>query len=400
MDPIKGSSRKIRITFFIPSNILNGAGGERCLFYYLKYAPSEIFHLTVIETDHILYKRITEHEMEEVKDKAKWIQVKDIFFRFEFLANSTLGNILLAFVIAPLLGIIFTRNNKQILKDLFDEDLIYLFVNDNVRFFKSLKATIIGSNHGSFKKPLTFVKKIQAKLIEMGIYQGRIEGFHIFNGYEKDLHQLGKKSTFILPPRGIEDQHFDLKNYQKYKIRFLFVGRLESYKGINLLMDVWKYFEIDERVELHVVGTGTLYNRLSSRRTKNAIFHGAVNSAELSDIYKSSDILIFPSLTEAYPLVVPESLGYGLFVITSDIFEGLFDEYQKMGFLSYVRPSLTFLKREMELRIDRIDLIRENRQKCHDYIFNSMDMKHIINEFYENLIKIVRLNNYSNSAQS
>lgn len=394
MVSVKGFEREIKLTFFIPSNILNGAGGERCLFYYIKYAPTELFNITVIETNHYSLKRMNEEEIEEIRSKANWIQVKDIFSKFEFLANSTIGNIILLGVVSTFLQFLFRRFNREIIKKIANSDIIYLFVNDNVRLFKELNATIIGSNHGSFKKPLNFVNRVQAKFIEKGIFQRRIDGFHIFNGYEDDLHHLGKKLSFILPPRGIEDMFYKPRKFSDNKVRFLFVGRLEKYKGIEVLMDVWNYFEENDSVELHVVGTGALYSNLVCKKKKNVFLYGAVDNNKLVDIYNLCDVLIFPTFTEAYPLVILEALSYGLFVITSTFLIGLFDDYQKEGFLSYVKPNIRSLKYQIILILDKINLIRSNRERCHLYTIQKMNMKDVMNKFYNNLIEVFRYQHF------
>lgn len=77
-------------------------------------------------------------------------------------------------------------------------------------------------------------------------------------------------------------------------------------------------------LKLHLVGGGDLEPDIKqsineSGFDKDVIYHGLVNKDELYDLYKKSDIFVFPSYREGLPRVVLEAMAHGLPCITTDL---------------------------------------------------------------------------------
>ena len=101
------------------------------------------------------------------------------------------------------------------------------------------------------------------------------------------------------------------------KKTILFVSRLVRVKAIDVLAEVYKLF--DKRnpdVRFVVVGDGPDEDRLKEQMP-NAIFTGKKTSEELSMIYASNDVFMFPSVTETFGNVVLEALASGLPVVAA-----------------------------------------------------------------------------------
>lgn len=100
----------------------------------------------------------------------------------------------------------------------------------------------------------------------------------------------------------------------------LFVGSLNNNKNVlNLISAVSK---IDKPFELKIVGSGPLKEVIVSKVQELGISNkvtitGAVIKAELPQIYCAADVLVMPSLREAFGLVALESMACGLPVIAS-----------------------------------------------------------------------------------
>jgi glycosyltransferase involved in cell wall biosynthesis len=108
----------------------------------------------------------------------------------------------------------------------------------------------------------------------------------------------------------------------------IYTGRLVSYKGLPLLLQVWK--EIccrHENALLLLAGTGGLdiHNCeaelheyvVSSNMEKNVQFLGAVNNVE--EFLQAADLFAFPTENDAFPSSVVEAMACGLPVIATPV---------------------------------------------------------------------------------
>jgi glycosyltransferase involved in cell wall biosynthesis len=95
----------------------------------------------------------------------------------------------------------------------------------------------------------------------------------------------------------------------------LYVGRLASEKNVPL---AFRAFEAVRArvpgVKFVVVGDGPLREKLA-RAYPEAIFAGPQRGATLAQYYASSDVFLFPSLTETFGNVTLEALASGLLVV-------------------------------------------------------------------------------------
>lgn len=108
-------------------------------------------------------------------------------------------------------------------------------------------------------------------------------------------------------------------------VKVLYVGRVSVEKNMPLLVRLWKdararLLAADIEAELIVVGDGP-YRAAMERdlRGRDAHFLGFRHGAELSTLYASSDLFVFPSVTDTLGQVVMESQASGLPVLVSDV---------------------------------------------------------------------------------
>ena len=95
------------------------------------------------------------------------------------------------------------------------------------------------------------------------------------------------------------------RNYfRKEAINILYVGRFKIEKGIYSLLDIFS--QLPENIKLTLVGSGDVI-QIKNKRIKIVNFIN--KESELINIYDSSNIVILPSYTEAYPKVVDEALS-------------------------------------------------------------------------------------------
>jgi glycosyltransferase involved in cell wall biosynthesis len=103
-----------------------------------------------------------------------------------------------------------------------------------------------------------------------------------------------------------------------YPHRFLFVGRLEAVKGLDLLAQAWRILEKKRGDwELHLIGSGSLKSTLEN---SNGIFiQDFMQPEELVSVVSKAGCFVLPSRGEPWGVVVHEFAAAGLPIIASDV---------------------------------------------------------------------------------
>lgn len=127
--------------------------------------------------------------------------------------------------------------------------------------------------------------------------------------------------------RGIDIERFspdlrDEKIRKKYtndgESILLFVGRLVKEKDLEDLVEMDRHLKtMSLKFRIVVVGDGPMRPELEEK-LPDAVFTGYLHGNELSVMYASADLFVFPSTTETFGNVILESLASGVPVITVD----------------------------------------------------------------------------------
>jgi glycosyltransferase involved in cell wall biosynthesis len=131
--------------------------------------------------------------------------------------------------------------------------------------------------------------------------------------------ELRPKNQSVLLTNGI-----DFEDYTKVKrtwrgVRFLFLGRLEEFKGISFILDAFKRISnAFPESELYIAGEGEMRSYITDfiRRNnlKNIKFPGWVSS---KDILPKTDVFLLPSTEKGQPIALLEAMATGKIVMTS-----------------------------------------------------------------------------------
>lgn len=98
----------------------------------------------------------------------------------------------------------------------------------------------------------------------------------------------------------------------------LFASRLVWEKNLDTLIKVYELCEQKKKgYNFIIAGDGTA-RKFCAQKMKNAVFTGKINHTQLSVLYASSDIFLFPSISETYGNVVLEAMASGLPCIIAD----------------------------------------------------------------------------------
>lgn len=98
--------------------------------------------------------------------------------------------------------------------------------------------------------------------------------------------------------------------------KFIFVGRYEKRKGLDLLNEVMAASD-NETSEFHLVGPIDRKGRVNK---ENVHYHGLVKGEEeMKNLLDNCEVLLCPSYAEGMPTVIIESMARGLAVIATDV---------------------------------------------------------------------------------
>jgi len=145
----------------------------------------------------------------------------------------------------------------------------------------------------------------------------KVDVFFALTDFQKNkLVQIGldKNKIFVKP------NMLSLKDTRSNnKTGYIFVGRLEESKGIELLLSAWS--KLGKEFILTVIGEGPLkQNLIAQYPNDNIVFLGKKSHAETLDLISKSRFLVQPSLWyETFGLTIIEAMSFGVPVIGFNI---------------------------------------------------------------------------------
>lgn len=167
-----------------------------------------------------------------------------------------------------------------------------------------------------------------------------IDFFVTLSGY---MHRLLEKDgiTNIFVQYGTELMKYTPLSKDNLKNNILYVGRLEVYKGVDYLIKAMsKVVETLPNARLVIAGEGTEMEKLkklthSLSLGENVEFIGKVSRPQVEDLYRSSSIVVVPSVwDEAFGKIGVEAMSVGRPVIASNV--GGISDWLKHGENGYL----------------------------------------------------------------
>ena len=231
----------------------------------------------------------------------------------------------------------FTRAVRADLED-FQPDIVHLSAPDLLgrqaqKYARAQGIPVIASFHTRFE---TYVDYYRLGFLRRAVeaYLDRFYGDcdHILAPTPPIAEELSRKhgaARISMWGRGVDRNLFhptlrsDLlrgaNGYTSDEVVPLFFGRLVMEKGLGIFTDVIAALRAGgHRVRPLVVGDGPARGWLE-RHMPDAVFTGHLESTELGRTIASADILINPSVTEAFGNVNLEAMASGLAVISANV---------------------------------------------------------------------------------
>lgn len=157
-----------------------------------------------------------------------------------------------------------------------------------------------------------------------GIY-GKINYICLTEFNKEKLLQLKqiKPDRVFVKPNFVETPAGEINPYDKRKEQFIFAGRLDKLKGIDILFEAWKQMGASAP-KLVVCGTGPMEEWcrkfLVDNPKCNIEMRGFVSNQEVKKLIANSKALILPTQWyEGFPMTIVEAFSVGTPVIGSNL---------------------------------------------------------------------------------
>ena len=234
-------------------------------------------------------------------------------------------------------GLMFKKNAKKALEELLEKEDIDI-IHGHYLFPAGAAAVEVGKEHGI----KTYVTAHGSDMFELYKTQPLMRStirkvlrdadgvFAVSNALRHEIIATGVQgisnktklswnSVDINKFSAKENDSFKKENKLEDKPIVLFVGNLIKRKNVDSLLEAKKIARSD--YYLVVVGDGPQFKKLTKKvedeNIKGVVFTGSRNDVE--DIIPSCDVLVLPSFSESFGLVLIEALACGKPVIGSDV---------------------------------------------------------------------------------
>jgi glycosyltransferase involved in cell wall biosynthesis len=151
------------------------------------------------------------------------------------------------------------------------------------------------------------------------------DGFDLSKRVEE---RFKRKCFFLATTRSLAGNEEGMESSRlagRRSYRFLFVGRLEKVKGIDVLLRAVSLLK-DEKVDVHLtlIGRGRMEGWARDFVDKNGLramvdLLGNLSDKDLAMHYRSCDCVVIPSRSESIPLVFSEALQFDKELIVTDV---------------------------------------------------------------------------------
>ena len=228
-----------------------------------------------------------------------------------------------------------------------------------------------------------------SKLVAAGFFLRKIKVLHVYQGRDKVTEILKRTRDLFELPNPVT---VTVNNHQNDgPAKFLFVGRLEKYKGIDLLLEAWKKSNVNNSM-LTIIGAGSMKEEIENSindGNKSIKFLGIADDPELFDEYKKSDIFLYPTRWDSLPTTILEALCSGLYILTSDPLKPSFREEFELGYMDFFKITSDDISNKIEKTIYNIQNYRRISNEISSYSVNKYGIESVEKRFEKILRDLV-----------
>lgn len=271
---------------------------------------------------------------------------------------------------------LIVRNLRNLLKE---ESIDTLIVVDTISVMFSLPAIVglnvkhIGWEHFNFKSNLGNKKRWMIRRIAARYCDIIITLTERDRGFWLDSTMTHSKVVAISNPCPYPIQDNKYSNNENCIV--LAVGRLTYVKGFDMLLKAWKDVVKEKpNWKLQIVGDGeessNLRNFIHNEKLSNSVeMVGSVSTVE--DYYENADIFCLSSRFEGFPMVLLETLSFGLPVVSFDCATGPEEILKDTNSVLVAQNDIAMLSKElislMDNREKRNLISQKSKEKAKQY---------------------------------
>ncbi|MGI8419922.1 MAG: glycosyltransferase [Candidatus Levyibacteriota bacterium] len=141
----------------------------------------------------------------------------------------------------------------------------------------------------------------------------------VLNKREKKLlNEYYKVNNVYFLPVGININSLKMSKYIRKadQLNIIYVGELSTRKGVDTLLEIIS--NSPKHFLFHIVGDGPLKESIENlEKVNTCYFYKYVSSEKLNSLFNKCDVLVFPSRSEAFGIVMAEAMRYGLKIVNS-----------------------------------------------------------------------------------
>jgi len=243
-----------------------------------------------------------------------------------FRTSGSIARVSTSTRLAPRLKVIFNEEKFDIIH--LHEPLLPMLCTSVLR---SANTATVGTFHAWQGKPGYDFFKPFGRLTLKKWYFCKLQGKIAVSKPAAEYASRHFPGYYNIIPNGIDVEHFspDVSPIDRFcdgKLNILFVGRLESRKGLNYLLEAYQRVKGEiPNSRLIVVGDGgrlrKKYEKWVARNgVEGVVFVGYVPYNELPRYYKAADVFCAPSTgRESFGIVLLEAMAVGKPIVASNI---------------------------------------------------------------------------------
>ncbi|MBY7894051.1 glycosyltransferase [Vibrio fluvialis] len=217
-----------------------------------------------------------------------------------------------------------------------------------------------------------FLKKVFLSLQDFALPSGKLHEELIrlcgFKGGSIFTHGVGLINH-------VESRRDFVREPASNPLKVLYVGRLSHEKNLSFLINNCIH---REDISLTIVGSGPDESLLKSQSSSLVTFLGHLPNSQVLDVIKKSDLLVLPSISEPWGLVVDEAIALGVPCLLSECVGSshYFVDENKLGLTFDPTDSESFMctlneyikrRREFEVNVDNFNYMNIVENQVRSY---------------------------------